>query len=248
MRTQLVRYLSVALVLAGAGWASAQDEAKAILDKAVKAHGGAEKLNSVKAQTSKAKGKLEILGGLEFTQESAIQHPDKLREVVHLTVNGMNIDVTTVYNGKEGWINTMGQTMPMEGAILEAVKDSIDTMALSRLAFAGSKDLRLTLLGESKVNDKPVVGVKISREGHKDVNMYFDKGTGLMAKLEHRVKDAQSGQEVAEERIILEYQDVDGMKVAKKVSVNRDEKKYMEADVQEVKLSDKLDSSLFEKP
>ena len=248
MRTQLVRYLSVALVLAGAGWASAQDEAKAILDKAVKAHGGAEKLNSVKAQTSKAKGKLEILGGLEFTQESAIQHPDKLREVVHLMVNGMNVDVTTVYNGKEGWINAMGQTMPMEGAILEAVKDSIDSMALSRLAFAGSKDLRLTLLGESKVNDKPAVGVKISREGHKDVNMYFDKGTGLLAKFEHRVKDAQTGQEVAEERIILEYQDADGMKVAKKVSVNRDEKKYMEAEVQEVKLSDKLDSSLFEKP
>jgi hypothetical protein len=238
----------MAVLLVGAGWASAQDEARAVLDKAIKAHGGADKLNKAKGQTAKAKGKMELLGGLEFTQESAIQHPDKMREVVHLTVNGMNIDVTTVYNGEQGWINTMGQTMPLEGAILEAVKDAMDTMALSRLAFAGSKDLRLSLLGESKVNDKSVIGVKISRPGHKDVNMYFDKGTGLLTKFEHRVKDAQSGQEVAEERIILEYQDVDGMKVAKKVMVNRDDKKYMEADILEVKLTDKLDSSLFEKP
>ena len=36
--------------------------------------------------------------------KSALQQPDKLREVVHLVANGMNIDVTTVYNGKEGWI------------------------------------------------------------------------------------------------------------------------------------------------
>jgi hypothetical protein len=248
MHIQFVRCLSMAILLVGASWASAQDEARAILDKAIKAHGGADKLNKAKGQTAKAKGKMELLGGLEFTQESAIQYPDKMREVIHLTVNGMNIDVTTVYNGKEGWINTMGQTMPLEGAILEAVKDAMDTMALSRLAFAGSKDLRLSLLGESKVNDKPVIGVKVSREGHKDVNMYFDKGTGLLTKFEHRVKDAQSGQEVAEERIIPEYQDVDGMKVAKKVMVNRDDKKYMEADILEVKLSDKLDSSLFEKP
>jgi hypothetical protein len=248
MHTQFVRCLSMAILLVGAGWASAQDEAKAILDKAIKAHGGADKLNKAKGQTAKAKGKMEVLGGLEFTQESAIQYPDKMREVVHLTVNGMNIDVTTVYNGEQGWINSMGQTMPLEGAILEAVKDAMDTMALSRLAFAGSKELRLSLLGESKVNDKPVLGVKVSREGHKDVNMYFDKGTGLLTKFEHRIKDAQSGQEVAEERIILEYQDVDGMKVAKKVTVNRDDKKYMEADILEVKLSDKVDSSLFEKP
>ena len=248
MRVQFVKVLALAILLVGAGWASAQDDAKAILDKAVKAHGGAEKLGRIKGQITKAKGKLELLGGAEFTQESAVQHPDMLREVMHLSVNGMNIDITTVYNGKEGWMNVMGQTMPLEGAVLEAIKDAIDTMSLTRLAFMGGKDLQLTLLGDSKVNDKAVVGVKITRAGHKDVNMYFDKGTGLLAKLEHRVKDPQSGQEVSEERIILEYQDMDGMKIAKKVTVNRDDKKYMEAEVQDVKLSDKLDSVLFEKP
>jgi hypothetical protein len=228
--------------------ASAQDDANKILDRAVQAHGGAAKLSQLKGQTSKARGKIEVQGGLEFTQESAVQHPDKLKEVIHLSVNGMNVDVITVYNGKQGWLNVAGQTMPMEGTTLEAVKDAIDTMALSRLAFMGGKDLQVASLGEGKVNDKAVLGVKVSRKGHKDVNMYFDKGTGLLAKLEHRVKDPMSGQEVTEERIILDYQDVDGMKVAKKVTVNRDGMKHMEAEVLEVKLLDKLDDSQFGKP
>ncbi|CAN5422216.1 hypothetical protein BH10PLA2_BH10PLA2_29660 [soil metagenome] len=248
MYTRLVKVLAIGLLLTGTGLASAQDDANKILDRAVQAHGGAAKLSQIKGQTSKAKGRLELQGGLDFTQESAVQHPDKLKEVIHLAVNGMNVDVITVYNGKEGWANVAGQTMPLEGATLDAIKDAIDTMALSRLAFMGGKDLQVALLGEAKVNDKAVVGVKIGRKGHKDVNMYFDKATGLLAKLEHRVKDPMSGQDVTEERIILDYQDVDGMKVAKKVIVNRDDKKYMEAEVLEVKFSDKLDDSLFGKP
>jgi hypothetical protein len=248
MRVQFLKFLALAVLLAGAGWSPAQDEARAIIERAVKAHGGADKLGRVKGQITKTKGKLELLGGADFTQESAVQYPNKFREVMHLSVMGNEVDVTTVYNGKEGWLNVMGMTRPLEGATLDAVKDAIDTMALSRLAIMGGKDLKLSLLGESMVNGKPVLGVKVSREGRKDVNMYFDKGTGLLAKLEHRVKDPQGGQDVAEERIILEYQDVDGMKVAKKAQINRDDKKFMDVVVEDVKFADKLDDVLFEKP
>jgi hypothetical protein len=249
MRTCLSKILAIGLLLAGSSWAPAQDDAKAILDKAVKVHGGSEKLGKIKLQQSKAKGNVESAAGLlDFTQESTVQHPNKFKEVVHVNVNGQQIDVTTIYNGKEGWINVMGQTMPLEGDLLEAVKDSIDTLALARLAFTGGQDFELTALGESKVNDKPSAGVKVARKGHKDVNLYFDKGTGLLSKIEHRVKDPMGGQEVTEERIILEYQDVDGMKVGKKVTVNRDGKKYMDAEVTDIKFFDKADDSAFEKP
>ena len=249
MRRCFTRFLAIGVLLAGSAWAPAQDDAKAILEKAVKAHGGVEKLGKVKFQQSKAKGRIEAAGGLDFTQESTVQPPNKFKEVIHLTVNGMQIDVATVYNGKEGWINANGQTMPLEGDTLEAVKDAIETLGLARLAFFGGKDYEVSGLGESKVNDRPVVGVKVSRKGHKDVNMYFDKETGLLSKLEHRVKDPMAGgQEVSEERIILEYQDVDGMKVGKKVSITRDGKKYMDAEVTDIKFSDKTDDSAFEKP
>jgi outer membrane lipoprotein-sorting protein len=249
MRACLIKFVAVGILLAGSSWAAAQDNPKAILDKAVKAMGGAEKLSKTKAQEIKSKGTLEVQGlSLEFTEDSSVQHPSKFKESMHLSVMGKQIDVITVFNGKEGWISAGGETKALEGPALEAVKDGLDTALLTRMAFTGGKDYDLTALGESKVNDRPVLGVKISRKGHKDVNLYFDKGTGLLAKLEHQVKDAMGGQDVSEERIVLEYQDVDGMKVGKKMNVLRDGKKFMDIEITEVKFPDKIDESMVDKP
>jgi hypothetical protein len=139
--------------------------------------------------------------------------------------------------------------MDMNDDLLELMRDAMYTLRLTQQVFSlKDKEFELAPLGEIKVNDKPAVGIKVSSKGKKDVSMYFDKESGLMSKFDHRTKDAQTGQEVAEERIILEYQDVDGMKSAKKVLVNRDGKKFTEAEVLEVKLLDKVDDSEFVKP
>jgi hypothetical protein len=248
MRKCLTGALAMGLLLAGSSWASAQDDAKSILEKAVKAHGGAEKLSQIKAQQAKSKGRLELLGGLDFTQESTFQYPTKFKEAMHLSVMGNMVDVVTVFNGKDGWISAMGQTMPLEGDQMEAVKEAMDMLTLARLAFLGGKDYELAGLGESKINDRPCVGVKISRMGKKDVNLYFDKETNLLTKLEHRVKDPMAGMEVNEERFISEYQEMDGMKVAKKASIHRDGKKFMDIEILEVKFLDKVEDGAFEKP
>src|SRR5258708_4724165 len=125
MSARFVKCLTVGLLLTGSSWAIAQEDAKAILDKAAKAHGGMDKISKVKQQQSKAKGKLEIMGNpVDFTQESVVQHPSKFKEVLHLNIMGQPIDVATVYNGKEGWINANGQTMPLEGDILQAIKEA----------------------------------------------------------------------------------------------------------------------------
>jgi hypothetical protein len=105
-----------------------------------------------------------------------------------------------------------------------------------------------TRLGEVKVKGRPAVGVTASRKGAKDINLYFDKETGLLAKVEMRRRDLMSGEEVTEERIITEYQEAEGRKVAKKVEVLRDGKAFLEAEVTEVKVLEKVDDSEFAKP
>jgi len=42
--------------------------------------------------------------------------------------------------------------------------------------------LSLTHLGESKVVNRPVVGVKVAQQGHRDVLLYFDNETRLLVK------------------------------------------------------------------
>jgi len=70
----------------------------------------------------------------------------------------------------------------------------------------------------------------------------------LLTRVHRMTFDMQQNKEVPEERIINEYQEIDGIKVAKKVLINRDGKKHTELEIQEAKFLDKLEDSAFEKP
>jgi hypothetical protein len=143
---------------------------------------------------------------------------------------------------------TKGNASEMDERILEAFKEQTHFMQLIRWTFLKADQCAFAALGEAKVNDKPAVGVKVSAKGHKEVNLYFDKETGLLAKVERQALKAMTGMEVPEERIITEYQDIDGLKVAKKVVINRYGKKFMEVEVVEHKPQEKLDADALRKP
>jgi hypothetical protein len=247
MRTLLIPFLALGLWLVVAEGVRAQDEARAILEKAIKAHGGADKIAKEKATQTKTKGTLELSGGLSFTEETSIQ-PNRLKSVVQLEVGNQTIKIVTVFDGKNAWVQAQGNTMELTGKILDEVKESSYLASLSTYAFLKDKEYEVSSIGEIKVNNRPAVGVKVAHKGHRDINFFFDKQTGLLAKMERQMVDPMTETDVTEERIITEYQEVDGLKVAKKALVNRDGKKYVEAEVLEVKFRDKFDDSEFAKP
>lgn len=110
---RLLRWpLVAALVLGFVPLAVAEGE-KAIIEKAVKAHGGAEKLKQIKVVQTKTEGKMDLLGGISFTSESTVQFPDKFKEVSQMEIMGQPITVTTVYDGKKVSINANGKSVPV---------------------------------------------------------------------------------------------------------------------------------------
>src|SRR5262249_39105412 len=97
-----MRSLSVllsAVVLLIAGPVRADDDAKTILEKAIKAHGGVDKLTKFKAGRMKAKGKVFSPAEIEFTQESWFLLPDKVKEVGEFEIMNMKIKTVTIING-----------------------------------------------------------------------------------------------------------------------------------------------------
>jgi hypothetical protein len=48
------------------------------------------------------------------------------------------------------------------------------------------KDSKLALLPDLEVDGRPAVGLKLSREGRKDISLYFDKDAGRLARLDWR--------------------------------------------------------------
>jgi hypothetical protein len=248
MRSFVTRVLLLGSFLFAAGSARADDDVKAILDKAIKAHGGAEKIDKRQASQTKSKGTLEIMGlTIPFTEQTSSQ-ADRLKSVLELEVMGQTITQTTVYNGEKGWIAAQGKTQELEGKTLDELKEAAYLARASRFTALKDKPYELSSLGELKVNGKPAVGIKVASKGHRDVSLFFDKETGLLAKMERQGFNPMTEKEFNEERIITEYQEVDGAKVPKKAVINRDGKKFIEVEIVESKSRDKFDESEFAKP
>jgi hypothetical protein len=229
--------------------AKADDETRAILDKAIAASGGAEKLAKRNSERGKSQGTLEINGAqIAFTSDSCIQLPNKLRAEMQLDFNGMKIDIVQVLSGDKGWVSAMGQTTELPDEVVGEMKEALYTARLETLVpLIKEQGFTLTGLGESKVDDRAAVGVKVASAGHKDVELYFDKESGLLVK-HGRLGIDSTMKEVLKETYYSDFEDVDGLKTPKKVLVNQDGKKFLTSEVLEIRFVDTIDEKEFEKP
>ena len=225
-------------------WAADAD-AKAVVEKAIKAAGGADELAKYPAVRLSGKGTFYGMGQpVEFTSTSYVQHPDRSR----FEVSGDQFKFVQVFNGDKGWVKINDDTEEMDKDQLAEARETLHVGAVQHLAGLTGGDYTLSALGESKIGDKTAVGVRVERKGRRDVNLYFDKDSGLLLKLETRVKDLMAGKERTEERLFSDFKKMDGVQVPRKVLINRDGEKYVEIEVTDFKRMEKLDPGLFDKP
>src|SRR5262249_17832583 len=154
----------------------------------------------------------------------------------------------TVFDGENGWLKSDGQTRELAGDQLAELKELGNVLRVGRLVPLREGGYELTPLGRAKVNGRPAVGLKVAAPALKDVSLYVDEETGLLAKIERRAFSTAARKEVTEERVHTDYQDVDGVKLARKVTVYHDGKRFSEVEVLEAKTVEKLDDGLFMKP
>src|SRR5262249_31010971 len=110
------------------------------------------------------------------------------------------------------------------------------------------KSYTLSTLGETKVGDRPALGVRVSSKGRRDVNLYFDKDTNLLVKSEMRGKDDQAKMAMNQETFVSNYKDVGGVKEAMKFRMKRDGQPYLDAEIEDIRRQEKAEDSLFAKP
>lgn len=239
--------LSALLAVAGTARA-ADDDAKTILEKAIKAHGGADNLTKFKGGSMKGKGKVVTqFGELEFTQETTYMMPDKFKEVAEVEVMGTKIKTTTRINGDKTVFELNDKEVPLPDEVKTAVAEGKGRLAVARLVPLRDKKYELSVVGDAKVLDKPAVGIRVTAKGMKDVNLFFDKKSHLLVKIEAQTVDPTTKQEVTEERILSDYKKVDGLLSPGKAIINRDGKKYMEMTIEETKYLEKVDDEEFKK-
>ncbi len=109
------------------------------------------------------------------------------------------------------------------------------------------KGFKVEAAGEEKVADKPAVVLKVTAPEGKDFKISFDKQSGLPVKLVAKVTGFM-GDEFTQETTMTDYKDFDGLKKATKVEAKRDGERFVEVEVLEYKVLDKVDADTFAEP
>ena len=251
MRPTRRAVLALGFVFAVAVPARADDaaDARKLIEKAVKAHGGQAALDKFPGTTAKLKGTFYGQGdGLAVTGTVTAAGPDQQRIDLEIEAGGQTIPVVIVVAGDKGWTKLVKDLKQFDKDELAEAKEQAYAGWVSTLAPLKGKQFTFATTGEIKVENRPALGVKVSSKGHRDVDLYFDKETGLLVKTETIVKDDTTGQEVTEESFPGEYKEVQGTKQAMKFLTKRDGKKFLEGEITSIELFEKPDASLFAKP
>ncbi|HEY1858881.1 MAG TPA: hypothetical protein VGG61_00915, partial [Gemmataceae bacterium] len=107
------------------------------------------------------------------------------------------------------------------------------------------KEFKIEAAGEEKVADKPAVGLKVTPPDKKEFTIFFDKESGLPVKLVAKVVGFM-GDEAVQETLVADYKEFDGIKKATKIEIRRDGNKFLEQQITEFKVLDKVDPKTFE--
>jgi hypothetical protein len=222
-----------------------------IVNKAIQSVGGEEKLARFKAEIFRAKGKMRLRGTdvVIDSGEWSVQRPDKLRAQVKTG----DLTWINVVNSDKVWSKIGGMaTLQIEDKeqIGQATEQRYADWVCTLVPLKG-KEFTLNSAGVAKVGKKPAAGVRVSHKGHRDIELFFDKENGLLVKsLAKVVMSDEEGkpEQVTQEIVFSDYTEVNGVQRPWKISVSHDGKLFMEIEVMQMELKERLDDSLFSKP
>ncbi|MHB1426559.1 MAG: hypothetical protein ACYC3I_25645 [Gemmataceae bacterium] len=249
MRKLIVSTWTVVILAGGSGHAAAQEEARALIERAVKAHGGAEALGRIHADKVKFKGTLVIQGHTTpILVETTTQLPSKYKCVIEMNYNGDKHTIVHIINGNKVYITVDGRAPKVESAQLSEIRNGLELeRAKHLLPLLEDKSYQLAAIEDIAVNDRPAAGVRITGRGRKEMRLYFDKEYGLLVRAENRIDDGK-GKEMRQHFFFGDFKEIGGYKRPTKVRAFRDGKQIMEAELLDAKPLDKVDETEFAKP
>jgi hypothetical protein len=224
-------------------------DVQAVLDKAMQALGGKDKMSKVHAATWKSNSVL-TLGGNDnkFTNQVTLQGLTHFRSAFEGEFMGNEVKGVTVLDGDKGWRKFGDMDMELDADALANQKRTayLTVIPITLVPLTG-KGFKVEPAGTDKVGGKPAVGLKVTPPDGKDFTLYFDKDSGLPVKQVAKVIGF-NGDEFTQETTYGDYHEVGGIKKAMKVDAKRNGEKFLEQKITEFKVLEKVPAKTFAKP
>jgi hypothetical protein len=226
------------------------EDAKAIIDKSLKALGGVEKISKLHAVC--LKGTCSFKSVERFSFDASFAALDKVRFVVAPSDFTGNKNMILVVNGAKCWAkHGEDESHELDTETTMLGDDFLHAMCLPDLLMTlKGNGYTLGTLAEQKIDGHDAIGLRVTHKNHQEVRLFFDKTSALPIKSEVKLvaKDAAGAQkEVLVEFYFSNYKEIAGVSHFTRVRVHFDDDD-LEINLKEVELREKVDAALFAKP
>jgi hypothetical protein len=248
MRTNpffLVVWLSPCLLVSLATPARASEkEARDIVDRAIKAAGGATALTKA-AQCKRTDTGTQTLQGRDVPFTSAVTRslPDKVRLQMELN---RKVKTTVVLNGDKAWQSDGGPAVALLSPRVRELREEAYLWWLTTLVPLTKTGFTLSTVADIKVDGDTAAGIKVVSRGHQDTRLYFSKRNGSLVKIERQ--STEGGIKVDKEYFYSAYREFDGARLHTRELVKVNGQKWTAVAISDYSFPDKIDASTFSKP
>ncbi len=209
----------------------ADDDARALIDRAIAARGGLERLRGIKTVTSTSTNTVSLPSGgtSEYTSSSIVSYPDRFRT----DMQSAKGQVTTIYAAGRAWTQLPdGEKLPIAPADLKATVDR-DPIQLLLAAWDGR--LAPLPIDEVMLGDGTRGAALEFQLPGQTVQLVVDRGSGVL--LAERYGDV-------EERF-SDFRAVDGVMVAHRIAVFRNGRPVLERRLTSIAFNTPLPAGTF---
>jgi zinc protease len=219
--------------------------AAALVDTAIAALGGLEKLRAVKTLQAVARSTFNSpQGPVTMETTTYLEYPNRLRVEARLPIGQV---VQVFAGGDDVWVKdpNKGIVVPPE-QVRTDFRNSVqrDVLTLLLRAQAGQLTMALEEPGSGPDASRTVYGLRLSAPDLEPVTLSIDVGTGLVVKESYPMP---GGAGTAEESF-SDYRDVGGVKIAHRASLRRAGLLVLTRSVTSVRVNAPIDPSLFVRP
>ena len=237
--------LAVAALVSAAQAQDATDP-KAVVGKAVEAHGGAAALKKFPAGEYDLKGRMVIAGAdCDFSGKVVYLLPAKYKITLDLDAAGNKMALVQMIDGKDAKTTLNGKDQTMSAAQKDEAIQALAMQEITQLTplLEGTK-YTLKADKDADIGGAKAAVVTASADGVKGVNLYFDKATGRLLRTVRKALSPE-GKEVTEESNLSDFKPVDGILLPMAVEVTHDGKKFMSLAITSAKMLETVDPKRF---
>ncbi|MCE9530513.1 MAG: hypothetical protein K8T89_05190 [Planctomycetes bacterium] len=228
--------------------AARAETAKEVIEKAIVAHGGADNLKKITAGKLTSDAKMTYMGlEIAIEAESTFHHPDKFKNVLKMDALGKKITMNQIVNGEKVKISATELAVPVSNELKAELQESLYLQKIMLLVdLLDARKFELSSIEKpAKVGGNDVNGVLVKSKGHKDVKLFFDAKTNLLAQIDRRGLDPTE-KEVDQRVIYTDVKKFGGINYPTKTEVLIDGKKFMTSEIKDFKALDKVDPKEFD--